>query len=213
MDSQSSALRRNIQFVARIARHIVTERFKRMAKDEVLSKFIQSHVDPILLVDINLQIDREAIDLAEMSLLTLVTGDRMSNELKRSAARIQKAYQDVYGEESDVVRDFSSPELTYLRIDCFRARIELYKVLLIVQDEVGSAYELAVKAFKKAERFQSRIEALLLADKRYNEELVRSTEATHRFLMKKQTEYEISKSEELWLEFKSDSFKETQALP
>lgn len=210
---RKDVLGRNLQLVNQLAKLVVADRFKRMARDEVLSRFIQSSVDPVLLVDLNLRVDRESIHLAEMSLLSLVTAERMSAEIKRTAVSIQRSYQEVYGEDSKMVKDFASPELVHLRTDCLRARVEFYKCFLVVHDTVSTIFELAVKAFNKAERFQSKLEPVINADRRYNDELVRETETTQRFLMRKQTDYEILKAEELWLEFKTQSFKEPQALP
>lgn len=210
---KEAQLRSNISILQQVTKSIVADRFKRMAKDEVLSKFISSSVDPILLVDLALQIERESIQLTEISLLEVVTQERMEAEIRRTSKRIQEHYQQVYGEENSVVRDFKAASLLNLRAGTLRSRVDFYNSFLTVESKVETPLELANQAFNRAERFQSKLERVFSSDRSYNDELVRQTEPMHRFLMRKQTDYEILKSEELWLEFKSESFKEPHALP
>lgn len=205
------SLQKNMQILASLLKSVVAERYKRMAKKEVLSRFLSKNLDPVLLIDLHLRMERDAIDLTEMSLLELVNSDRMNAELKRSAHRIQLGYQEIYGEE--IVPDFISESLIDLRVRCLRARIEFYNHYLVVSEEVSNSLELGARAFQKAERFQKKLSAVFEMDRAYADELVRQTNAIHRFMMRKQLDYEILKSEEIWLEYKVEVFKEPQALP
>lgn len=206
-----SHIQRNIELLIQLLKSNVAERYKRLAREEKLSRFVTDRVDPALLVDLHLQIERQSVELTEMSLLELVTTARMNAELDRSARRIQQSFQEVYGE--DLVPNFLSDALVERRVDCLRARVEFYNPLLVVTQNCENSLQLASKAFARAERFQKKLELVSQKDRQYNDELVRETEATHRFLMRKQTDYEVLKSDELWLEFKSEAFKKPQALP
>lgn len=206
-----SQVERNKHILAQLLKSVITERYKRMAKEEVLSRFLSKNLDPVLLIDLHLRMERDAIELAEMSLLELVTSDRINSELKRSALRIQQAYQEIYGEE--VVPDFSGDSLVDLRMRCFRARLDMYNSFLTVTAPAKNSLELAALAFQRAERFQKKLSAVCEVDRFYGDELVRQTSSIHRFMMRKQLDYEILKSEEVWLEFKTEAFKEPQALP
>lgn len=206
-------VKHNIQVLGQLARWIVGERYKQMARDEVLSKFMSLQVDPILLVDMSLQLEREAIHLAEISLLALVTPDKMQIEARKSAKRIQDGYVQIYGEENPVVRDFSSPSLLQLRQACIRARVDFYNPFLSIEHKGASPKDLAYHAYLKSDRFQKKVAGFLEADRRYGEELVRQTEQLHRFMMKKQVDVELSRAEALWSEFQLETFKEPQALP
>lgn len=211
--SSKAQLDQNLGLLRQILKILIADRYKQMARDEVLSRFIQKHVDPVLLVDASLHIEREALSLTEMSLLSLVTSSRMNAEVRRAAEKIQKSFQEIYGEESDVVHEFCSPELLHLRTDCLRARVDFFNPFLTVTGVVNNVFDLALKAFNKVERFEKKLTPVLEADRRYGEELVRETEATHRFLMKKQMDYELEKAEELWTEFQGQAFRSPRALP
>ncbi len=182
-----------------------------MAKDEVLFKFITSKIDPALLVDHNLQAEREALDLAEMSLLTLVDSVRMNSELQKSSEKIQNWFQHIYKE--DVSKEFNSPALVGVRIEWLRARIDFYRRWLSVMDAADSSLELAVKAFQNRDRFLTQVRNVLEADKNFATEVIRVTNSLHRFLMKKQMDYELEKSKELWDEFSREAFHKPAELP
>lgn len=202
---------RNIQILSHLLKKLIADRYKRMARDEVLSKFVSGGLDPVLLVDLNMQVERDSLQLTEMSLLELVTPDRMMAELKRSAKRIQSTYQEIYGEE--FLENFFSEPLLDLRVKGMRARIDFYNPFLTVQQEVSNSLELAVLAFNRAERFQKKLSNVIEADRAFNDEFVRETSQINRFLMRKQMDYEVLKTEEIWLEFKTEAFKKPQALP
>jgi len=204
-------IQRNIHLLSQLLKNIIADRYKRMAKDEMLSRFISSRIDPVLLVDLSLQIERDSIELTEMSLLELVTPDRMAAEVKRSADRIQRVFAEIYGEE--ILENFLSEPLMDLRMQTIRSRIDFYNPFLTVEHEVESFFDLAAKAYVRAERFQKKMGNVVESDRQYNDELVRETNQLHRFMMRKQLDYEILKSEEIWLEFKTEAFKTPHALP
>lgn len=204
-------IERNAQVLIQLLKNVVADRYKRMAKEEVLSRFLSKNLDPVLLIDLHMRMEREAVQLTEMSLLELVNSERMNSELRKSSIRIQQAYQEIYGEE--LVPDFAAESLVDLRMRCFRSRLEFYNSFLTVNEAVATSLELAAKAFHRAERFQKKLSSVFDADRNYADELVRQTNSIHRFMMRKQLDYEILKSEEIWLEFKTEAFKEPQALP
>ncbi len=206
-------LKHNIQVLQQLARQMVGERFKRMARDEVLSKFMSLQIDPALFVDLQLQVEREAIHLTEISLLTLVTPDRLQREIQKAARQLQQGFQNVYGEENQVMKDFLSQSLVQMRESCLRARVDFYNPFLSQTEKAANPLQFAVSAYNRAEKFSKKLEGIIEADRRYNEELIRQTETMHRFLMKKQSEIELLKSEELWAEFQEEAFKTPAALP
>lgn len=207
----SNFVEANAKILLQLLKSVVTERYKQMAKEEVLSRFVTHNLDPVLLIDLNMRMEREAVELTEVSLLELVSSERMLNELQKSSARVQAAYQEIYGE--NVVGDFSDSNLIEARQRCFQKRIEFYNSFLTANQICSNPLELGAVAFNKAERFQKKLSSLLAVDRSYADELVRQTSATYRFLMRRQMDYEILKSEEIWLEYKKEAFKEPQALP
>jgi hypothetical protein len=207
----SALIEAHAKMLLQLLKSVVTERYKRMAKEEVLSRFMAQNLDPVLLIDLHMRMERDAVQLTEVSLLELVSSDRMINELKKSSVRIQAAYQEIYGE--DVVENFSHPHLIELRQRCFQKRIEFYNSFLTVNRSCANSLEMGAQAFNKAERFQKKLSNVFDVDRSYADELVRQTHTTYRFLMRRQTDYEILKSEEIWLEYKTEAFKEPQALP
>lgn len=206
-------LKHNLLVLNQLARALVGDRFKRMAKDEMLSRFMSLQVDPALFVDLHLQVEREAIHLAEISLLALVTPDRMAREYEKTARRIQEGFQLVYGEENQIMKDFTQPLLISLRQSALRARVELFNPFLSVNVKGESPFHLAKSAFQNSEKLFKKLEGVLEADRRYNDELVKQTESLHRFLMKKQTDYELQKNREIWSEFMEGAFHVPAALP
>jgi hypothetical protein len=210
---KTNYLSRNIRLLQQLAKGLVSERFKQLAKESKLSRFSSRVVDPVLLVDLNLQVEREAIQLAEISLLELVTSERLKAELRRSAARIQKTFDIVYRDEEDPDANlFSAENLIQARMKCLHSRVQLYNSFLTVAEDVESPLELAERAFIKADRFAKKLEPILQADRAYYEELVRTAPQIHRFLIKKQSDSEIEKQEALWGEFQMEAFKSQQAL-
>lgn len=206
-------LKHNIQLLGQLTRYIVGECFKRMARDEMLSKFMSLQVDPALFVDLHLQIEREAIHLTEISLLELVTPDRLRNEMVKSGKKIQTGFELVYGEENPVIKDFQNQSLIQFRELGLRSRVEFYNPFLTVSRKGENFLDLAILAYNSSDRFLKKIEGVLEADRRYNEQLVRQTESLHRFLMKKQTDYQFQKMDEIWKEFLQEAFRSPAALP
>lgn len=124
----SNFVEANAKILLQLLKSVVTERYKQMAKEEVLSRFVTHNLDPVLLIDLNMRMEREAVELTEVSLLELVSSERMLNELQKSSARVQAAYQEIYGE--NVVGDFSDSNLIEARQRCFQKRIEFYNSFL-----------------------------------------------------------------------------------
>lgn len=204
-------LKLHTQTLSRLLQSLVTDRYKRMAKDEVLSRFVSSTVDPVLLVDRNLQVEREAVQISEMSLLKLVSSEQMKKELQKLVSSIQRSFQEIYQE--GVVEDFLASALFEARLKSLDARTSFYRYFLTVSERVQDPLKLAQKGFSRAEVFQKKLEPIFEADHHLHNEMVRQTQSMHRFLMRKQLDYELLKSKEVWLEFKTEAFKTPQALP
>lgn len=202
--------RAHYQILAFLLKSSVAERFKLMAKDEVLSKFISSRIDPALLVDHHLQSEKEALDLAEMSLLHLVDSDRLNAELRRSAERIQLRLSQIFGPE--VSAGFVSQKLIEFRTSWLRARLEFFKVWLSAPTRESSPADLARTTFHSSKKFQEHLERIFQTDQKLADEIVRETEPLFRFLMKKQLDYEYLKSKEIWTEFQTEIFRKPSEL-
>lgn len=207
----SQRAKQQYQLLAHLVREIITDRFKRLAKDEVLSKFISGNVDPALLVDHYIQSEREAMDLAEMSLLQLVSAERLQSEIHKAAEKIQSNLARIYS--SGVSRDFMGSTLTDARARWLRVRIDFYARWMSVSTGASSPKDLARDAFRNLKGFESRLESLIEADRLFSDELVRATPSMYRLLMKKQLDHEIDRAVEVWKEFSQEAFKEAKALP
>ncbi|MBN8555101.1 MAG: hypothetical protein J0L93_06640 [Deltaproteobacteria bacterium] len=182
-----------------------------MAKDEVLFKFLSARVDPAILVDHALQSEREALDLAEMSLLELVDEERMQDILKKSADKIQHLFQNIFGD--DRAKEFISEDLLNQRMLWLRVRVEFYRKWLSYSEKVNSPTELAVKTFRSTKNFDANLNRLFKAEKDFAEETVSATHSLHRFLMRKQLDHEIKSFEDIWTDFKVEAFKKFAELP
>jgi hypothetical protein len=196
--------------LAHLLKGLVAERFKRMARDEVLFKFISSRVDPAVLVDHSLRAEREALDLAEMSLLELVDSERMDAELHKSAEKIQSSFQKIFGNES--AKEFVSSELLHQRIRWLKVRIDFYRKWMGYSDEASSPTELAKKSFRSIKSFDSSLKVLFEIDRQCADEIVRATPSLNRFLMRKQLDYDLKSSEDVWQEFKQQAFRKVPEL-
>lgn len=199
------------QILARFIRDIIRDRFKRLAKDEMLSKFMTQEIDPALLVDHYLQAERECVDLAEIGLLELVDSEKLGSELSRAAKKIQENLQRVYG--SRVAQNFLSEDLMETRIEWIRARMEFYAQWLSVDSDARNSFDLAKDAFKTSKNLARKLENVLRSDKLLGEGILKSTNSMFRLLMKKQLEHEAAQAKELWEEFIKEVFKEPLALP
>ncbi|TVQ80719.1 MAG: hypothetical protein EA369_01835 [Bradymonadales bacterium] len=210
---KAEVLKRNIRLLSQLLRSIVGERFKQLAREEKLSKFSNQVIDPVLHLDLSLQMEREAIHLAEISLLELVTSERLSSELRRSALRVQEAHQSILAPDEDD-EFLKSENLVRARMKALQCRVQFYKAFLTVEESsVNTPLTLALKAFISKERFSKKLDPVLSADRDYFEELARAAPQIQRFLVKKQADIETQKSENLWREFENEVFRQPQALP
>ena len=203
-------VKHHYKILAHLLRGLVAERFKRMAKDEVLFKFISHCIEPAILVDHNLQAEREALDLAEMSLLELVSQERLEAELQKSADRIQNNFQRMFGQ--GVASNYASKDLISLRVNWLSSRVDFYRRMLSLSHEVESPAELGAKAFRSVKKFSICLDAVSKSDREFSEATVSSTNTLHRFLMKKHMDYDLKNSEALWGEFASEAFRKTPEL-
>jgi hypothetical protein len=203
-------VRSHYLILARLLKNLVSERFKQMARDEVLFKFVSSNIDPVLLVDLSLQAEREALDLADMSLLSLVDATRMEDELRRSSIRLQSRFQKIYGEE--VADNYVSEKLLEVRIEWLRARVLFYRKWLSIADTASTALELGARAFSSSQSFESSLKVLEETQARWAEDIVKATKPLFRFLIKKQLDYESENASNLWQEFRSEAFKKPPQL-
>lgn len=189
---------------------LVAERFKRMAKDEVLFKFLSKKIEPAVLIDHYLQADREAMDLAEMSLLELVSSERLEAERFKSAQKIQSNFQRMFGEEA--AGDYVAEILIEKRAEWLSSRIDFYRRMLSISEEAESPLELAAAAFRNRKKFGDLLKAVSTSDRAFTEAVVGHTAALHRFLMKKHLDYELENSETLWNEYADEVFKKIPQL-
>lgn len=210
LTKNKSGVTAHYALLAHLIKTLVADRFKRMAKDEVLFKFLTSKVDPAVLVDYHLQSEKEALDLAEMSLLELVDSEKMNSELRKSAQRIQSNFQNIFRtSESD---HFTDEPLIDHRMHWLRGRIHFYRKWLSFSGTATSPLELASSAFQNAKAFRSNLEVLQRTDKDCADETIKATAPLHRFLMKKHFDHELVNSHELWLEFADEAFRKTPEL-
>jgi len=196
--------------LARLLGELIRDRFKRLAKDEVLSKFLASRMDPALLVDHYLQAERKALELAELSLLELVSPDRLTAELNSASQWIQSNLKEIYGEAGE---SFTKDEVLFRRAEWMRSRIEFYSRWLSIQSTTTKPWELAVEAFKNSKSFSNKLERLFRADENMDQALVAATPSFYRLLMKRQLEHELQSAREVWNQFMSEAFKETKVFP
>lgn len=207
----TSRVAHQYKILAHLIREIITDRFKRLAKDEVLSKFISGHVDPALLVDHYFQSEREALDLAEMSLLKLVSAELLHTEVAKAAEKIQNNLKRIYS--TQVSGEFSSQALFEARVKWVKSRIEFYARWMSVESKAYSPSDLAREAFRSAKNFQAKVAVVLAADKALSDEITKATPSMYRLLMHKQLQHEIERAVEIWREFSEEAFKESKALP
>ncbi len=203
-------IKKHYKLLSHLLRSLVAERFKRMAKDESLFKFISSRIEPAVLVDHELQSEKEALDLAEMSLLELVSAERLEAELFKSASKLQANFQKVFG--PDVSKSFSSEGLIEKRMIWLGSRVGFYRSMLSISDSVDSPLELGARAFRNLKRFNEALSPILQSDRALADEVVQSTNSMFRFLMKKHFDYELENFETLWNEFKKEAFRKIPEL-
>jgi hypothetical protein len=203
------AIKHNYRILAHLLKGLVSERFKRMAKDEVLFKFLSKRLEPAVLIDHYLQADREAMDLAEMSLLELVNSERLENELQKSAEKIQKNFQRMFGEQG---AEYVTKNLVEKRAEWLSTRVEFYRRMLSLSQECENPIQLGATAFRNQKRFADYLRPVSQSDREFAEAIVSHTEPLNRFLMKKHMDYELQNSENLWNEFADEIFKKIPQL-
>jgi hypothetical protein len=208
--TDSSTIKAHYIILAYLLRQLVTERFKSMAKDRVLFKFISSRVDPALLIDHAIHAEKEALDLAEMSLLKLVDSDKMASEVHKSAFSIQSTLQGIFGDE--VSKEFASNSIVEIREKWLHVRIDFYRKWLSFSERCDSPIDLVHRTFSREKKFEDALSYVHKVDKMLADETVHLTNSLHAFLMKKQLDYELEHSKNLWAELQKDAFKEQAAL-
>lgn len=181
-----------------------------MAREEVLTRFLNANIDPALLVDLSLQLERDAVDLTEISLLELVDSKRMLSEVKRSAERLQRAFQEIIPEE--IFPEMNADHLIECRMRSIRARIDFFNPFLVCEKEVDSPLELAAKAFVDIERFQKRKNAVISADRLFSEEFSKQANQMQRLMIKRHGEHEIKSLQMVWDDFEQEAFKKPRLL-
>jgi hypothetical protein len=207
---QKNILKHNYKMLAHLLKGLVAERFKRMAKDQVLFKFISRRLEPAVLIDLHLQTEREAMDLAEMSLLELVDSDRLAAELSKSAERIQKNFQRIFGTKED--SSYTAEALVEKRSRGLSSRVDLYRRILSLEEKVESPMDLARKSFRNPKKFEIYLTLISKAEHDFSEAILSHTAPLHRFLMKKHFDYELANFEKLWMEYVKEAFKKTPEL-
>ncbi|MDB5037187.1 MAG: hypothetical protein JWQ35_715 [Bacteriovoracaceae bacterium] len=207
---RQKVIKHNYQVLAHLLKNIVAERFKRMAKDDVLFKFISNRIDPALLVDHNIQAEREAMDLAEMSLLKLVDSEHIDIELKKSADKIQKNFQRMFGENAS--KEYLTKPLIESRVSWLSSRVDFYRRMLSLAEEVESPLELGSKAFRSLRNFNRCLRPITDADRKFADAIVQSTAALNRFLMRKHMDYELKNSEVIWNDYAGEVFRKSPEL-
>lgn len=207
---EAEAVRHHYKILAHLIKHLVAERFKRMAKDESLFRFLSSQVEPALLVDYAQQTEKEALDLAEVGLLKLVNQDLMLAEIQKSARKIQQQLQSLFGDEFS--KHFLDEDLIEKRALWLRARIDFYQRMLSLNEKVNDPLELGQRAFRNSKRFYAAFEKVLRSEQDLADEIVQATHSLHRFLMKKHLDHEFQNLENIWNEFGREAFKKLPEL-
>lgn len=191
-------------------RNLVTDRYKNLAKDEKLFRFLSDQVEPALLIDHSITAEREGMDLAEMSLLKLVDTTRMSEEVARTAERVQRSLSTLLGFQ--IGAEYMNAAALNAREKWLLERVVFYRRFLSLKKDVSSPLELAQLSFRSRELFESALEPLIRSEEELYEELLRHTPALHRFLMKKHWDLQLEVIRHTWEEFSEEAFKETKKL-
>lgn len=206
----SESVKKNAAVLLSCLTQMVKHRFKTMAKEEVLSRFLGTSIDPAVLMDLQLQVERESVQLTELSLLELVTAGRLEAEILKASERIQSSYGAIF--EQDAPVEFASKHLVHQRARCFRTRVDLFNPFLTNTKLVDDCYRLAQVAFVEQDRFIKKIKSVLDADRSYDEALIKEASSMHRFMLTKQTRYTQELAEQFWVDFGGRSFRKTPEL-
>jgi len=207
-DPLLSHIKFNFPVLAHLLKSLSVDRFRRMARDEVLFKFIADRFDPAVLVDHLVQAEKEALELAEMSLLKLVDSEKLETQLHRSAEKIETHALAILRETGPV-----SEALLQARVSWLDARVQFYRRWLSISDHFDSPIDLARAAFRSAKNFQKALDIVIDSERKLADEIVRQTPPLHRFLVRKQMNFEMKSVEEIWEDFTKEAFRETPALP
>lgn len=179
-----------------LIKEIITDRFKKMARDEKLTKFLASKIEPAKLVDFHVSAEREALQLSVERVEESLAGGELDRAIQEAALRVQTNFQQIYG--SDVLPINQAPELLVARSQWLRSRVDFYTRWINVKASEGSAKDLALAAFRSEKAFRKYLEQIFSADETLCQEVVRSTNPTFRLLMKKQFELESEQARLLW---------------
>jgi hypothetical protein len=193
-----------------LIKEIITDRFKKMARDENLTKFLSSKIEPAKLVDFHVSAEREALQLSVDRVESALAGSDLDRALKEVALRIQSNFQAIYG--SDVLPINQAPELLLARSLWLRSRVDFYTRWINVKASEGSAKDLALAAFRSEKAFRKFLDQIFAADENLCKEVVRSTNPTFRLLMKKQFELETQQARLLWDACSKSWFKAKKEL-
>lgn len=211
MTQASSPNRKVRQALSLLIRELITDRFKKLARDESLSRFISGQIDPALLIDVSVQMEREALELTEKNLQQLLSSTTLQEEVEKTSRKIQSHLREVYGEEMG--SEFESESLLKARQTWLRDRVEFYSVWLSAQAQSSSLPLLAYEVFKTEKNFKQKVGKILSSDANLRKEIIRCTPSTFRLLMKKQFDLEQKCDEALWKDFSAEVFRETKAFP
>ncbi len=194
-----------------LIREMITDRFKRLARDEALSKFIFNEIDPAALIDVYLQAEKEALQLSQKTLGELHSSTTLQKSLLESSARIHERLGAVYG--SDFESGISSSAALESRARWLKSRMEFYSQWMSVESSSHTPETLARDAFKTAKNFKSKVALVLDSEKDLHESLLKTVPTTYRLLFKKQCEHELERARDLWEEFAGEVFKEVKQFP
>ncbi len=209
--SQPNHIKIHYKIVAHLLKSLVADKFKRMARDEVLSKFLSNNIDPALLVDLHMRAEVEALDLAEVGLLKLIDTAELTRQLEKSALKIQEHFQFVYGEKGG--RVYLSEDLLLWRVEWLRRRVLFFQKWLSLVEICETPADLGFKTFRTRKSLDDSLKHLFEIDAKLAEATVQATPAFFRFLMLKQLQCEADHLQSVWKEFRDEVFKKIQELP
>ena len=198
------------RLLSNLIKEIITDRFKQMARDEKLTKFISTKIEPAQLVEFHVRAEREALQISVQRVESSLAGSTLERALQDSAVRIQSDFQKAYG--SDVLPVNQSTDLVVTRVQWLRTRVDFYTRWLGVHSSQSSAEDLARAAFRSEKAFRKYLGQISRADEELSKEVLRSINPTFRLLMKRQFELEAEQARSLWESCVKLWFKETKEL-
>jgi len=201
---------RSAKLLSSLLKKIITDRFKQMARDEKLTRFLASKTDPAQLVELHVSAEREALQMALLRVDKGLAGGELDRSLQEIALQIQIRFQKIYG--SDVLPINQASQLLDARTQWLRTRVDFYTRWLGVRVEADSAEDLARAAFRSQKAFQKYLRQISLADEALSKEILKSTNPTFRLMMKHQMELEDEQARSIWDSCAKLWFKETKEL-